>query len=260
MTSDATEPGSGQARAHAHPHPHSPGGPPVQAGGATGALCGIAAAVLFGASAPLAKRLLPSISPLVLSGLLYLGAGLGLALIRLVTWRRRPAGGREAPLRREDLAPMLGILVVGGLLAPWLMLTGLARVSGVSGALLLNLEAPFTMLLAVLVFREHMGRSAALASALIVGGGALLARPFGAPEGLAGDGLGALCIAGACLGWGLDNNLSQRLSLKDPRQVVLWKTLGAGSLSLLLAVLLGLPFPAPAPRAGPCCWALFPTG
>ena len=55
---------------------------------------------------------------------------------------------------------MLGILVVGGLLAPWLMLTGLARVSGVSGALLLNLEAPFTMLLAVLVFREHLGRPA----------------------------------------------------------------------------------------------------
>ena len=210
----------------------------------SGALCGLGAALLFGASAPLAKRLLPETSPHVLSGLLYLGAGLGLAVIRalaaLVPGQSAARATAEAPLRREDLPPLAGIVLIGGLLAPWLMLTGLDRVSGVTGALLLNLEAPFTILLAVLLFREHLGRHAAAASALIVLAAVLLGRPFGDHSG---DALGALCIGGACLGWGIDNNLSQRLSLKDPRQVVLYKTVGAGSVSLLLAWALDLRFP-----------------
>jgi drug/metabolite transporter (DMT)-like permease len=237
-------------------------------------VCGLLAAALFGASAPLAKRLLPAVSPLVLSGLLYLGAGLGLALAMALgrVLARAPSGARgsdgagaragaapsatapaartaEARLGRGDWLPLLAIMVIGGGLSPWLMLTGLARVPGTSGALLLNLEAPFTMALAVLAFREHMGRHALLASALIVAGGVVLGRPWSAGGWTAlgaGDTAGALCIAGACLGWALDNNLSQRLSLKDPRQVVMVKTLGAGTASLLLALLLGHRMPAAA--------------
>src|SRR6185369_16661444 len=169
-----------------------------------GALCGLAAAALFGASAPLAKLLLASMPPIVLSGLLYLGAALGLGLALLVA--RGPT--REAPLGRRDLVPLAGVIVLGGMVSPFLMLTGLERVSGVTGALLLNLEAPFTMLIAVALFREHLGRGALAASGLIVAGGAVLGRPWAGSH--AADLLGALAIAGACLGWGVDNNLSQR--------------------------------------------------
>jgi drug/metabolite transporter (DMT)-like permease len=204
-----------------------------------GALCGLGAAALFGASAPLAKRLLVATSPLVLSALLYLGAALGLGLALLVA--RGRGGASEARLGRRDLAPLGAIVLVGGMVSPFLMLTGLDRVSGVTGALLLNLEAPFTMLIAVAIFREHLGGGALAASALIVAGAAVLGRPWSG--GLDGDLAGALAIAGACLGWGVDNNLSQRLSLKDPRQIVLAKTLGAGSLMLLLAKLVGYPWP-----------------
>jgi drug/metabolite transporter (DMT)-like permease len=201
---------------------------------ARGALCGLAAAALFGASAPLSKKLLPEMSPLVLAGLLYLGAGLGLALARL--WPGRRGEAAEASLAGKDLPIMAAIVVIGGMVSPFLMLTGLARVSGVTGSLLLNLEAPFTMAIAVLLFGEHLGRRVGFAFALIVGGGVLLARPWG---GLGGDHWGALAIGGACLGWGVDNNLSQRLSLKDPRQIVLVKTLGAGLLMLALGAGLG---------------------
>jgi drug/metabolite transporter (DMT)-like permease len=206
--------------------------------GSKGALCGLGAAALFGASAPLAKRLLASTSPLVLSALLYLGAALGLGLALAL---RRGRADSEARLGRRDLAPLLAIVVLGGMVSPWLMLTGLDRVSGVTGALLLNLEAPFTMLIAVLVFREHLAGGALAASALIVAGAGVLGRPWQA--GGLGDLRGALCIAGACLGWGVDNNLSQRLSLKDPRHIVLAKTGGAGVMMLLLARALGQPFP-----------------
>jgi drug/metabolite transporter (DMT)-like permease len=236
-----------------------------------GALCGLLAAALFGASAPLSKRLLPAVSPLVLAALLYLGAGLGLALA--VAWRAARARVRtgaaagpsriEARVARGDWLPLLVIVVVGGMVSPWLMLTGLGRLSGTSGALLLNLEAPFTMALAVLVFREHLGRLALLASALIVGGAVVLGKPWAAGGGVAagGDALGALCIAGACLGWGLDNNLSQKLSLRDPRQIVMIKTLGAGSASLLLALALAQRLPgvaviAPALALGAASYGL----
>ena len=116
---------------------------------------------------PLSKKLLPEVSPLVLAGLLYLGAGLGLALARL--W---PAGGgARRPRRRsarKDVPLLAAIVVIGGMVSPFLMLTGLARVSGVTGSLLLNLEAPFTMAIAVLVFGEHLGRRVAFAFVLIV--------------------------------------------------------------------------------------------
>jgi len=209
-----------------------------------GALCGVSAAMLFGASAPVSKLLLPAIPPLLLAGLLYLGAGLALSLYMLVRPERHEA--REAKVTRRDLGLLLGITVTGGIFGPVLMLVGLQRVSGLAGSLLLNLEAPFTILLAVLVFGEHLGRRASMAALCIVGGGVLLSWH---PGELAAQICGVLAIAGACLSWGVDNNLTQRLSLKDPVAVVRWKTLGAGACTVSLALALGVDVPRPAVTA-----------
>jgi drug/metabolite transporter (DMT)-like permease len=199
----------------------------------TGSLCGLGAAALFGLSTPLAKLLLPDASPLLLAALFYLGAGAALTVFSLAA---RHGARREAPLRKSDLPALIGIVVTGGGLGPVLMLDGLTRVSAVTGALLLNLEAPLTMLLAVAFFGEHLGARASVAGALIVGGAALLGYR---PGDVHADWLGALEIAAACACWGLDNNLTQRLSLRDPVAVVRWKTLGAGSCTLVLALALG---------------------
>ena len=126
-------------------------------------------------------------------------------------------------------------MLSGGIIAPVLMLWGLARVSAVAGSLLLNIEAPFTMLIAVLFFREHLGQSGKLAALCIILGGALLSLE---PGPLHADAWGALSIAAACLCWGFDNNLTQRLSLKDPVMVVQIKTIGAGLCNLLVAAML----------------------
>ena len=200
-----------------------------------GALLGLLAALSFGISAPLAKLLLAEVSPQLLAGLLYLGAGLGLALYRLV----RPAT-REAPLTRADLPPLLGVVTLGGVAGPLLLLLGLARVSGTAGALLLNLEAPLTIVLAALVFGEHLGRRATLAAACILLGAVVLRVT---PGEVVVDSLGVLAIAAACLCWGLDNNLTQRLSLKDPFQVVRIKCLAAGTFNTALAFALGATVP-----------------
>jgi drug/metabolite transporter (DMT)-like permease len=196
-----------------------------------GATYGLLAAALFGLSTPVAKRLLQEVAPQVLAGLLYLGAGVSLALYR---WLQPSTS--ETPIRRSDAPTLLGVVVLGGALGPVLMLVGLSRVAAVTGSLLLNLEAPFTIVMAALVFREHLGRYAALASALVVAGAATLR--FESGPGSA-DPVGMLCIAGACLCWALDNNLTQRLTLRDPVAIVRQKALGAGTFNLLLGLALG---------------------
>ncbi|PZP59589.1 MAG: EamA family transporter, partial [Azospira oryzae] len=79
----------------------------------TGISQALLAAVLFGASTPLAKALVGVTSPLILAGLLYLGSGLGLFAWRAL--RQRSAGPlSEAPLVRPDLPWLAGAVVAGG--------------------------------------------------------------------------------------------------------------------------------------------------
>ncbi|HYY52059.1 MAG TPA: DMT family transporter [Myxococcales bacterium] len=192
---------------------------------------GIASALLFGLAAPLSKLLLPSARPLMLAALLYLGAGASFLLAR-----RRPG---EAPLTRADAPALAGAVIAGAALGPVLMLWGLSRVSGLAGSLLLNLEAPFTIALAVLVFREHLSAREGLCAAVIVLGAALL----GGRGEWSGSIAGAGAIALACACWALDNNLAAILSLKDPVQVLRIKALCAGAANLLFAIALGQALP-----------------
>ncbi|MBP7680543.1 MAG: EamA family transporter [Deltaproteobacteria bacterium] len=207
-----------------------PSGPRALGDSARGAVFGLCAAATFGLSAPVAKLLLTEVSPVLLAGLLYLGAAAGLWLHRAV----RPASS-EARLVRADVPKLAGVVLAGGILAPVLMLFGLERVTGLSGSLLLNLEAPFTVLLAVLLFREHLGRHAALAALFIFAGAGVLKLESGA---LGADTAGVLLLAAACLCWALDNNLTQRLTLRDPFAIVRVKTLMAGGTNVTLGLLI----------------------
>ncbi len=204
----------------------------------TGALYGLAAAVLFGASAPLAKLLLPGLGVLLLAGLLYLGAAAGLLLFGWLL--RGSSSGREAALRAADAGPLVAIVALGGIAGPILLLEGLSRSSALAGSLLLNLEAPFTILLAVGLFREHLDPRGAVAALLVIGGAVVLAI---SPGEFRADPTGTLCIAGACLCWAVDNNLTQRISLRDPVAIVRIKTLGAGACTTSLALAAGARLP-----------------
>jgi drug/metabolite transporter (DMT)-like permease len=194
---------------------------------ARGAALGLASALLFGLAAPASKLLLRQTQPLLLASLLYLGAGGAFLLVR--------RGRAEAKLARADAPALLGSVLFGAALAPVLLLWGLSRVSGLGGSLLLNLEAPFTMLFAVLLFGEHLSRRELVAAALVVLGGALL----GARGALQASAAGAAAIALACAFWAIDNNLSARLALKDPVQVLRIKALCAGAANLVLALAVG---------------------
>jgi drug/metabolite transporter (DMT)-like permease len=199
-----------------------------------GSALGLASALLFGLGAPVSKLLLPRTQPVALAALLYLGAGSAFLLAR--------RGRAEAPLSRGDAPWLAASVIAGAAAAPVFMLWGLARLSGLAGSLLLNLEAPFTIALAVLIFGEHLTRREAIGAILVVSGGALL----GARGEWSGSAAGAAAIALACLCWALDNNLSARLALKDPVQVLRIKALCAGTANLALTLALGGSLPPPA--------------
>jgi drug/metabolite transporter (DMT)-like permease len=206
-----------------------------------GSLYGLGAAVLFGASTPLSKLLLPGVGPLMLAALLYLGAALLISVFRALS----RVGGRQSPearIRSSDALTLGAVVGFGGVLGPILMLFGLARVSALTGSLLLNLEVVFTILIALIVFHEHLSRSSVAASGLVVLGALLLSSQ---PGNAGGGALGVMSIVGACVSWAIDNNLSQRLSLRDPAAVVQVKTVGAGMTSLVLALATGHTLPTP---------------
>jgi drug/metabolite transporter (DMT)-like permease len=201
-----------------------------------GAPWGLLAAVLWGASAPASKLLVTRVGPLTMASLLYLGAAAVLLPERL---RRRAS--QEARLRRSDLATMVGVIVAGGVVGPVLLMIGVKRLSGVASSLLLNLEAPLTIAIAVVAFKEHLGKRQLAAAAMIV----LAAAALGLRPGeVSADAVGALAVAGATLAWAIDNNLTQRLSLRDPAAVVRTKSFGAGLCSLAFARLAGEPWPS----------------
>jgi len=211
-----------------------------------GAAQALAAAALFGASTPLAKRLLDDVHPVMLAGLLYLGSGLGLSLLKLARgWTGR--GDGEATLRRADW-PWLGLAVLaGGVVAPVLLMLGLARSGAASTALLLNLEAVLTALLAWSAFGEPVDRRIAAGMLAIVAGGAALASGEGWS---AGDLAGPLAVAGACLAWAVDNNATRRVSAADPLTTGLLKGWVAGAANTGLAMGLGAGLPGAGALAG----------
>jgi drug/metabolite transporter (DMT)-like permease len=202
----------------------------------------LASAVLFGASTPFAKLLVGSIDPQLLAGLLYLGAGIGLLTGRTIGILFGVRSS-EAPLRRADAPWMIAIIAFGGVLGPLFLMLGLARTSAASGSLLLNLEGLATMGIAWVVFRENVDRRLLLGAAAILAGAVALSwrgRGVQVDEG-------GLLIAAACLAWGIDNNLTRRLSAADPVVIALIKGVAAGSVNLTLALFLGARLPSMAP-------------
>jgi len=201
-----------------------------------GLIAGLLAALFFGLSAPLISVVSGAGSPLMLAALLYAGAAFALLVVRGCVRHHQ----QESPVQRRDLPPLLGLTVLGGMVGPICLVKGLSLLSAGSASLLLNLEAVFTLLIAVLIGREHLSRKGLIAAVLILTGAVLLTE--GSLHGATLQ--GTVLIAGACLAWGIDNNLSQRLSLRDPLQIALLKAIGASGPMLLLALVAGHSLPA----------------
>lgn len=205
----------------------------------SGAGIAFAAAALFGVSTPFAKLLLGTMSPVLLAGLLYLGSGIGLFAIRLVRQSSTRSNHDEAALPRSQWPWLAGAVLFGGVLAPVLLMVGLRSTTAASSSLLLNFEGVFTAALAWFVFHENFDRRIALGMLAIVAGGMVLSWQ----QGSLALSAGALFVIVACACWGVDNNLTQKISASDPFQIASIKGLVAGSVNLAIAFALGASWP-----------------
>lgn len=213
-------------------------------------------AALFGASTPAAKWLLGSLSPWLLAGLLYLGSGVGLTTI-IVGRRLLRLNAEEAPIRAPDVPWLAGAVTFGGLLGPVLLMLGLARTAASTAALMLNLEGLATMAIAWLVFRENVDRRLLLGAFAILAGAVLLSWNGGAVGGVQ---FGALLVAGACVAWGIDNNLTRKISAADPMQIAAIKGVVAGLVNVTIGLFWGTALPPPASLAIAALVGLFGYG
>jgi len=205
----------------------------------TAVLYALGSAALFGISTPAAKVLLGTINPAVLAGLMYCGAGLGIAVLRRLRLATLSSTAAEVPLSRADLPWLAGAIALGGIVGPLLLMAGLAQTDAATASLLLTLEGVATALIAWFVFHENFDRRIALGMVCLAAGAAVLAWSSGPTWSL----IGPLCIVGACIAWGLDNNLTRKVSLADPLHIVELKGLVAGPVNLLLGLVTGAALP-----------------
>ena len=189
----------------------------------------VGAGVLFGVSAPLAKLLVVSMDPIALAGCLYLGAFVAVTLGRVLGVSR---GLESERLARRDVPFLIAMVLVGGVIAPVLLMFGVREASGFTASLLLNLEGVTTALIAWIFFRERVTGRVWGAILLMTATGVLLT---GVTRGGTSEIRGPLLILAAAVGWGVDNNVAAKLSRHDPLVLVSIKGLGAGLFSLGLS-------------------------
>ncbi len=199
-----------------------------------GVVAALLAALLFGASAPVAKCLLQEVNPWMLAGLFYLGSGIGLSIYRVVTH------AQPVSLQPGEAAWLAGAVLTGGVMGPVLLMFGLIGMPASGAALLLNAEGVLTALLAWVVFKENFDRRIALGMLAIASGAVVLSWPSEAR--FAGT-LPALAILGACLCWAIDNNLTRKVALADASWIAAMKGTTAGSVNFVLGLVLGAELP-----------------
>ena len=217
-----------------------------------GVQAALLSAVLFGASAPLAKLLLGAVSPWLLAGLLYLGAGLGMA-----AWRRAQRAPRVR-LPRVEVPWLVGAVAAGGVAGPVLLMFGLSSMPASGASLLLNAEGVLTAVIAWVVFREPADRRVVLGMLAIVAGAVVIGVPTGQAE--VTSVWPALAIVGACACWALDNNLTRKVSLTDAAWLVTVKGTVAGPTNLIVALLLGANLPSVTSTAAALSLGFFSYG
>lgn len=202
--------------------------------GVGSALC---AALLFGASTPAVKVLCEGVGPNAGAALLYGGSGLGLMVLLLV---KRLKGSGLAPVPPNARWHFVGAIISGGVVAPTLLLLGLRMADASTASLLLNIEGVLTAVIAWVVFKENADRRVVVGMVAIVAGGAVLSVDN---SGAFAVDLGAVFIAGACLAWAVDNNLTQAASSADPMLVAGIKGVAAGAVNVVIAIVGGQSFP-----------------
>lgn len=199
----------------------------------TPVLYAILAAVCYSISAPVSKLLLDEIPPTFMAAMLYLGAGLGMILVNL--FRSKQIRNKEAHISKKDL-PYTIAMVVLDIAAPILLMTGMTMTNAATASLLNNFEIVATTIIALVIFKEAVDKRMWIAICFITLASILLSATNITSLSFSP---GSIFVLLACICWGVENNCTRMLSLKDPLQIVVVKGLGSGFGSLLISIFIG---------------------
>ncbi|MCI0499952.1 MAG: DMT family transporter [Planctomycetales bacterium] len=197
------------------------------------------ASVFFATSIPAAKILLGKIDPVIMAALLYLGSGIGLLLFKVVAHRVKSTD--QAGLAKADVPWLIGAICAGGIAAPIVLMFGLRNTPAATASLLMNFEGVATSVIAAIMFKEALGKRIGVAVALITAASVILSWD---KTGSLRFSIGAIGIIGACVLWGLDNNVTRHISAKGPLAITIAKGFSAGIVSLGIALALGNSLPS----------------
>ena len=196
-------------------------------------LCAVLAAALYAVSSPVSKVLLNKISPTMMAALLYIGAGIGMSVIGLFLNKTKKMKG-EMKLTKTELPYIIGMIVLD-IAAPILLMIGLKMTTAANVSLLNNFEIVATSLIAYFIFKEAISKRLWFAIALITTASIILSVEDASSFSFS---FGSLFVLLASICWGLENNCTRMLSMKDPLQVVVIKGFGSGFGSLMIAFIL----------------------
>lgn len=212
-----------------------------------GYLGAITASLLFGLSSTLNKIALENVSPLIIAGMIYFIGGVVLFALRFSPLNKRILKLLETPTKteekitRSDYETLALVIICGSILAPFLLMYGLNQTTAVNTSLLLNAEVLFTVIIAVLFWKERGSVKDYLAICVILIGVLFLTTNGQFQNITFTEVAGNLLIIGACLFWGIDNNLSKKISKKrDLLLVTGLKCLIGGTALLILALIIGV--------------------
>ena len=198
----------------------------------------ILAASLYALNAPVSKLLLKDVPPTMMAGMLYLGAGIGMTLMGLV--RSKTGNGKqEMQLTKKDLPYTLGMVILD-IAAPIFLMIGLSRTTAANVSLLNNFEIVATSIIALLIFKETIGRRLWIAIGLITLSSILLSVEDASSFSFS---IGSLYVLAACVCWGLENNCTRCLSKSDPLEIVVIKGFGSGIGSVIIGLAVGEALP-----------------
>ncbi|MGN0628647.1 MAG: DMT family transporter [Oscillospiraceae bacterium] len=199
----------------------------------------ILAAALYAINVPLSKLLMQHAEPTMMAAFLYLGAGIGLFICGGVQ-KAAGRGGKAEPLSKADLPYTVGMVVLD-IIAPILLMLGIARTSSANVSLLNNFEIVATSLIALLVFKEAISKRTWLAIILVAAASVILSFEG---EGSFDFNTGSLLVLGAATCWGFENNCTKMISGKSSVEIVTIKGCFSGLGSLIVAFIVGESLPA----------------
>ena len=197
-------------------------------------LFAILAAALYAVSSPVSKLLLKEITPTQMASFLYLGAGIGMSIVGYIK-RKKLGDETEARLTKEELPFTIGMVLLD-IAAPIFLMVGLTFTTPANVSLLNNFEIVATSLIALLIFKESISKRLWGAITLITMSSIILSVEDASSFSFS---FGSIFVLLACVCWGLENNCTRKLSVKDPLQVVVIKGFGSGIGSLIISFCLG---------------------